>query len=235
MKSPATIRHGWKAAIAVVVITLLATLAWGLPVRQWIVLLAEQARDMGVTGVALFFVVYVLAVVAMLPGSLFTLAAGFAYGPIGGLLIVSPASVLGATLTFLLSRTALREWIQGRVAEFPKARALDRAIGKDSFRLILLLRLSPLIPFNVLNYTLGLTDASLGRYVAASFVGMLPGTWMYVYLGSLATTAAGLTEVSSGGTLRLTLTIAGLLAAVLVVLLVARAASRALNEELKNL
>lgn len=235
MKRATVTRHGWKAAIAVVVVTLLVALAWRLPVRQWIVALADQVRGMGVWGVALFFMVYVLAVVALLPGSVFTLAAGFAYGPVGALLLVSPASVVGATLAFLLSRSTLRGWIQEQVAQYPKARALDRAIGKDSFRLILLLRLSPLIPFNVLNYALGLTDATVGRYILASFLGMLPGTWMYVYLGSLATTAAGLTEAArNGGTQRLVLTIAGRVAAVLVVVLVTRSARRALDEELKN-
>lgn len=235
MKRATVTRHGWKAAIAVVVVTLLLALAWRLPVRQWIVTLADQIRGMGATGVALFIVVYVLAVVALLPGSWFTLAAGFAYGPVGGLFVASPASVLGATLAFFLSRTTLRDWIQKQVTRSPKVRALDRAIGKDSFRLVLLLRLSPLIPFNILNYALGLTDATVGRYVVASFIGMLPGTWMYVYLGSLATTAAGLTDASrGGGWQRLVLTIAGRLAAVLVVLLVTRSARRALNEELKK-
>ena len=217
------------------VVGLLIALAWRLPVRQWIVVLADQVRGMGATGVALFFVVYVLAVVALLPGSVFTLAAGFAYGPVGGLLLVSPASVVGATLAFLLSRTTFRGWIARRIARFPKARALDRAIGKDSFKLIFLLRLAPLIPFNLLNYALGLTQARLGHYVVASFIGMLPGTWMYVYLGSLATTASDLTDASrDGGTERLVLTIAGRAAAVIAVLLVTRSARRALNEELKT-
>lgn len=226
--------HGLKAAIVVAVVILVAALAWRLPVNRWIVFLADQVRGMGATGVALFIVVYVLAVVAMLPASLFTLAAGFAYGPVGGLLVVSPASVLGATTAFLLSRTMLRDWIRKQTARFPKARALDKAIGKNSFKLILLLRLSPLIPFNVLNYALGLSDAHLGRYVVASFIGMLPGTWMYVYLGSLATTAAGLTDASSGGGRQRLVTVAGRLAAVIVVVLVTRSARQALDEELKR-
>ena len=227
--------HGLKAAIVVAVVALVVALAWRLPVNRWIVFLADQVRGMGATGVVLFMVVYVLAVVAVLPGSLFTLAAGFAYGPVGGLLVASPASVLGATMAFLLSRTMLRDWIQKQTARFPKARALDKAIGKNSFRLILLLRLSPLIPFNVLNYALGLSDAHLGRYIVASFIGMLPATWMYVYLGSLATTAAGLTDASHGGGWgRLVLTVAGRLAAVIVVVLVTRSARQALNDELKR-
>jgi len=227
---------GLKSAIIVAVVTLVVILVWRLPVSHWIVSLADQLRGMGAAGVALFIAVYVIAEVALLPGSLFTLAAGFAYGPVGGLLVASPASVLAATVAFLLGRTVLRDWIRTRIARYPKARALDKAIGTNSFKLILLLRLSPVIPFNILNYALGLSDAKVGRYVVASFIGMLPGTWMYVYLGSLATTAAGLTDASrGGGPQRLALTLAGLAATVIVVVLVTRSAQRALEEELTKI
>lgn len=225
--------RGLKAAAIVAVVTLVVVLGWQLPVSHWIVSLADRVRGMGATGVALFIAVYVIAEVALLPGSLFTLAAGFAYGPVGGLLVASPASVLAATVAFLLGRTVLRDWIKKKIAQSPKARALDTAIARNSFKLILLLRLSPVIPFNILNYALGLSDAQVGRYVVASFIGMLPGTWMYVYLGSLATTAAGLTDASRGDEpQRLALTLAGLAATVIVVVLVTRAAQRALDEEL---
>lgn len=227
--------RGLKAVVIVAVVTLVVVLAWRLPVSHWIVSLADRVRGMGAVGVALFIAVYVLAEVALLPGSLFTLAAGFAYGPVGGLLVASPASVVAATVAFLLGRTVLRDWIKKKIAQSPRARALDTAIGRNSFRLILLLRLSPVIPFNILNYALGLSDAKVGRYVIASFIGMLPGTWMYVYLGSLATTAARLTDASrGGGPQRLALTLAGLAATVIVVVLVTRSAQRALEEELKK-
>lgn len=197
--------------------------------------LAERIRGAGAAGVLLFIAVYVVAEVALVPGSLLTMAAGFAYGPIAGLLVASPASVLAATTAFLLGRTVLRGWTQKKIARSPKMRALDRAIGRNSFKLILLLRLSPLIPFNLLNYVLGLSDVPLGRYMAASFIGMLPGAWLYVYLGSLATTAAELTHASrEGGVQRIVLTAAGLVATVLAIVFVTRAAKRALVEELNR-
>jgi uncharacterized membrane protein YdjX (TVP38/TMEM64 family) len=187
------------------------------------------------TGVFIFVAVYVAAAIALVPGSLLTMAAGFAYGPIHGLLVASPASVLAATIAFVLGRTALRGWVQRKMSGSPTTRAIDRAIGHNSFKLILLLRLSPVVPFNVLNYVLGVSDVPLGAYVLASFVGMLPGTWLYVYLGSLATTAAGLTEASRGGSpARLALTIAGLTATVVAVLFITKAARRMLDEELKR-
>jgi uncharacterized membrane protein YdjX (TVP38/TMEM64 family) len=172
--------------------------------------------------------------VALVPGSLLTMVAGFAYGPITGLLVALPASVLAATTTFLLGRTVLRGWIERQIAQSARARALDRAIERNTFKLILLLRLSPVIPFNVINYALGLSKAHLGRYIAASFFGMLPGTWLYAYLGSLATTAGELSDAShGGGRERLVLTIGGLAATIVAVAFVTRAARRALEQELR--
>lgn len=224
-----------KLATIVAALALLLALGWLLPVAEWTIALADRVRGAGAAGVVLFIAAYVAATVALLPGSVLTLAAGFAYGPIGGLLVASPASVLAATAAFLLGRTAARGWVQRTIAGAPRTRALSRAIGKDSFRLILLLRLSPVVPFNVLNYALGVSEASLSRYVVASFIGMLPGTWLYVYLGSLATTAAELTDASRGGGAgRLALTVAGLVATVLAVVLVTRSARHALERELKT-
>lgn len=214
-------------------LALLLALGWLLPLGNWIVALAERVRGAGTAGVLLFMVAYVIATVALLPGSALTLAAGFAYGPIGGLLVASPASVLAATAAFLLGRTALRGWVQRTITGTPRIRALSGAIGKDSFRLILLLRLSPVFPFNMLNYALGVSEASLSRYVVASFIGMLPGTWLYVYLGSLATTAADLTEAGQGASAgKLALTVAGLAATLLAVVLITRSARQALDREL---
>jgi uncharacterized membrane protein YdjX (TVP38/TMEM64 family) len=227
-------RYG-RVAGAVVGLVLVVTLAWFLPVTEWTIALAERLRGAGAIGVLIFVAVYVAAEVALVPGSLLTMAAGFAYGPIGGLLVASPASVLAATTAFVLGRTALRGLFRKKIAASPKTRALDRAIGHNSFKLILLLRLSPVIPFNLLNYILGVSDVAVGRYIIASFVGMLPGTWLYVYLGSLATTAAGLTHAEAArGPARLALTIAGLIATVLAVLFITRTARRMLDEELKR-
>ena len=99
-------------------------------------------------------------------------------------------SVAAATLAFVLGRTVARGWIARRIAGSPRFAAVDEAIGENGFRIVLLLRLSPLFPFNLLNYALGLTRLSLRDYVVASALGMLPGTILYVYLGSLVTSAS---------------------------------------------
>ena len=206
-----------------------------LPVGEWATSLAEGARGAGGAGVALFFAAYVIATVVLLPGSLLTLAAGFAYGPVWGLAIASPASVAGATCAFMLGRTVLRDWAARRVGASPRARAIDAAVEREGFKLVLLLRLSPLIPFNLLNYALSLTRVRPAAYVLASFLGMLPVTALYVYLGSLAPAAAELSSASrSGSGTRTTLYVVGLLATVAVAVIVTRTARRALDVELQR-
>ncbi|MCA1676614.1 MAG: TVP38/TMEM64 family protein, partial [Actinobacteria bacterium] len=201
----------------------------------WTISLAEYARDTGPAGVAVFFAAYVLSTVALLPGSILTLAAGFAYGPVWGLALASPASVTGATCAFLLGRDVLRGWAQRQVDRSPRVRAIDAAVEREGFKLVLLLRLSPLFPFNVLNYALSLTRVTLGRYVLASAIGMLPGTALYVYLGSLAPAAAELSASTRGGSAtRTALYVVGLLATVMVVVIATRAARRALHAELQG-
>lgn len=209
-----------------------AVLAWWLPFGSWAVARAEWLRAQGAMGMALFIVGYVVAELLLVPGSLLTLAAGFAYGPVVGMFVAVPASVLAATVSFLVARTVLREWIRVRVQQHPGLRALDTAVGRNSFVLILLLRLSPAVPFNLLNYALGLSNAKIGRYVMASLVGMLPGTWLYVYLGAVATSALELTSVATADAPQRAVMIAvGGAATVAAFLLLARATRRALAEQ----
>lgn len=226
----------WPRRLALgAVLAAFVTAVLFLPVAAWTVQLAGMASDTGALGVAVFFVAYVLSTVALLPGSLLTLAAGFAYGPVWGLAITSPASVAGATAAFIMGRTLLRGWAERKVGGSPRVRAIDAAIEREGFKLVLLLRLSPVFPFNVLNYALSLTRVGLGTYVLASAIGMLPGTALYVYLGSLAPAAAELSSATGGGgAWRMALYAAGLAATVAVVVIGTRAARRALDAELEG-
>ena len=210
-----------------------AAAIWLLPVSAWTVALAERARGTGATGVAIFVAAYIVGTILLVPGSILTLALGFAYGPVWGLVIASPASVAAATAAFLLGRTVLRGWAERRIGNSPRVRALDAAVQRRGFMLVLLLRLSPLIPFDVLNYALSLSGVSLRTFVVASFIGMLPGTALYVYLGSLAPAAAELSSAARhGGTTRTVFYAVGLAATVAVAVIAARTAKHALDEEL---
>src|SRR5215469_16773162 len=167
----------------------------------------------------------------VLPGSLITLAAGSLFGVVVGTAVVSAASVTGASLAFWLGRTLARGLIERRLADNPRFRALDQAVAAGGFKIVLLTRLSPLFPFTLLNYAFGLTKVRFRDYVLASWVGIVPGTVMYVYLGStvsaLADIAAGNVE---GGPARLVLFFVGLAATVAVTIYVTRLARRALRQ-----
>ncbi|MEB2343530.1 MAG: TVP38/TMEM64 family protein [Deltaproteobacteria bacterium] len=192
---------------------------------------AFQARveGLGAWGPLVFMAGYVLAVLAFVPGSLLTLAGGAVFGLARGTAYVFVAALIGATLAFLVARHLARPWVERRIAADPRFAAIDRAIAAQGGRIVFLLRLSPLLPFNLLNYALGLTRVRLRDYLLAS-AGMLPGTLLYVYSGSLAgelARAAGGTRSRSPA--EWALLALGLVATVAATHLVARLARQALR------
>ncbi|MCY7308958.1 MAG: TVP38/TMEM64 family protein [Rhodoferax sp.] len=162
-----------------------AIAAWFLlPVQDWIEWFTDAIHDLGAWGVAAFVLVYVLATVLMIPPSVFTVAAGVAFGLVGVPLVVLSAT-LGASLAFLIARYGAREWFKRYVQKYPLAKAIREAVNDEGWKIVAMLRLSPVIPFNVQNYFFGTTEISFWRYVLATSLGMIPGTALYVYLGSL--------------------------------------------------
>ena len=139
-----------------------------------------------------FIVLYILATVLFLPGSILTLGAGLLFGLVLGFVYVSIASTLGATAAFLTGRYLARDWVARKIEGNTTFRAIDDAVAEGGWRIVGLTRLSPIFPFNMLNYAFGLTQVSLRDYFFASWIGMMPGTVMYVYLGSLAGSLAAL-------------------------------------------
>ena len=183
---------------------------------------------------AAFVALYAAACVLFIPGSLLTLGAGAVFGLARGTAYVSAASVLGATASFLLGRTLARDWVSRRAEADPRFRAVDEAVGREGWKIVGLLRLSPLFPFNLLNYALGLTRVTLRDFVLASWLGMLPGTVMYVYIGSLA---GDLARLGSGGRSRTpaewALYAGGLAATAAVTVFVTRIAREALDKNVR--
>jgi uncharacterized membrane protein YdjX (TVP38/TMEM64 family) len=169
--------------------------------------------------------------VAFVPGSILTLAAGAIFGLVWGAIYVFVAATLGASLAFLVSRHLARAAIEKKIAGNARFAAIDRAVGAQGRKLVFLLRLSPIFPFNLLNYALGLTKVSFTDYAVAS-VGMIPGTILYVYYGKLAGDVAALAggaAVQKGAGYYAVLVL-GLLATVVVTTLVTRTAQKALKE-----
>jgi uncharacterized membrane protein YdjX (TVP38/TMEM64 family) len=174
-----------------------------------------------------------VATVAFIPGSLLTLAAGAIFGLAKGTLYTFLGATLGATAAFLVARYLARGAIEKKIAGNPRFAAIDRAVGREGFKIVALLRLSPVFPFNLLNYSLGLTRVKLLHYATAS-IAMLPGTLLYVYYGKAAGSLAALAggAETRKGTESWILLGVGLLATIGVTAYVTRLAGRALKSEL---
>ncbi|MFN8628406.1 MAG: TVP38/TMEM64 family protein [Candidatus Binatia bacterium] len=223
-------RHARRLLVATAVLCALVVVTKGLRVPEYLLVLVGWVRNAGWVGVGVFMLVYVAATVGFIPGTILTLGAGFAYGVVAGTAIVWIAANVGAVLAFVLGRTLARNWVAARIATNPRFAAIDRAVGREGLKIVFLVRLSPVFPFNLLNYAFGLTRVSLRDYLLGSLVGMLPGTILYVYLGSLitnlSTVAAG---HQTGGRARQIVYFAGLVATVLVTVYVTKLSRRALS------
>lgn len=190
-------------------------------------------KDLGPVGILAYVVIYNLATLLFIPGSLLTLGGGALYGMFWGSIYVVIAATLGATIAFLIGRYYTRAWVAQQLQGHPKFQAIDQAVAKDGLKIVFLTRLSPLFPFNLLNYAFGITCVSLKDYVIGS-MGMIPGSVMYVYLGSLVGDIAllGVTqEMNAQAQLaRWLVKIAGFFATVTVSFYIARIAKKALNQ-----
>jgi len=218
----------WRPVVFVVALAALAVLAYVLPVGRWLEAFLDWTESLGVWGPLVLGVVYIAACVLLVPGTILTLGAGAIFGVALGTITVSLASTLGATAAFLVGRFLARDWVAGKVLARPRFAAIDEAVGTQGFKIVLLTRLSPIFPFAWLNYGYGLTDVPLWKYFFASWVGMFPGTVMFVYIGSLLGLAAGGARERTTG--EWVLYGVGLAATVAVAVLVTRVARKALAE-----
>jgi uncharacterized membrane protein YdjX (TVP38/TMEM64 family) len=187
-------------------------------------------KDLGPAGMGVFALLYVVACVFFIPGSLLTMGAGTIYGVVTGSILVSISSVLGATAAFLVGRYFARGLIAKKIEGNARFSAIDNAVAAEGWKIVGLTRLSPIFSFNLLNYAYGLTRVSLKEYVLASWIGMMPGTVMYVYIGSLAGDLASLgseTAVAPSGA-QWAINVVAFLATVLVTVYVTKIAKQAL-------
>jgi uncharacterized membrane protein YdjX (TVP38/TMEM64 family) len=194
-----------------------------LPVQDWLHDFQARVGRLGPWGGVLYSLVYVACALLFVPGSLLTIGAGVVFGVLWGTVIVSAASTATAALAFLIARHLARGTVERMAGRHPKFQAIDRAIAEKGWRVVVLLRLSPAVPFNVSNYLYGLTAVPFGPYVLASWAAMLPATVLYVWLG-----AAGRAAARDHGRTpwEWALLGAGLLATVIVTVVLARAARR---------
>ena len=220
-----------KVTLLALLVAALLVVSRYLPVAEWVRFFLEWIRGLGIYGPIALGLAYVAACVLFVPGFLLTLGAGALFGVVTGTITVSIASTCGAAAAFLIGRYFARDAVSDRVARYPAFEAIDGAVAKEGWKIVGLVRLSPIFPFNVVNYAFGLTRVSLRDYVLASWAGMLPGTVLYVYIGSLIGDIAAL---GSGTRARTPLEWAfyafGLVATIAVTVYVTRVARRALAD-----
>lgn len=196
------------------------------PIGEWIQAGAHRAEGLGAAGILVFAALYAVATVFAVPGAALTLIAGGAFGFGPGALAVWLGATTGLALAFLAARRLARDRVARWLAAKPSFGAVDRAVAREGWKIVLLTRLTPIFPFTVLNYAYGLTGVGFFAYLLASAGGILPGTLFYLYLGSsVAQTVSGQVE-----RFELLLRVGGLAAFVLVTILITRIARKALRE-----
>ncbi|OCQ94830.1 SNARE associated Golgi family protein [Nostoc sp. MBR 210] len=198
--------------------------------------LVAQVKSLGIWGVVAYISIYNLATLLFIPGSVLTLKAGCLFGLFWGSVYVLIAAIIGAVLAFLIGRYFSRNWVSRQIEQHPKLKAIDVAVAKEGWKIVLLTRLCPLFPFNLLNYFFGVTQVSLKDYVLGSF-GILPGTVLYVYIGTLAgnlamTNISNQTLTPAAQTYQLIMQIIGLIATVAVTIYITKIAQKALSQSM---
>jgi uncharacterized membrane protein YdjX (TVP38/TMEM64 family) len=181
----------------------------------------------GIGGMVLFALASGVSVVFFFPGSVFMTAAGAAFGLSRGFLTAQAGATLGAGLAFLVSRYVARRRVEGWVSSHPAFAAVDEAIGSEGFKVVLLTRCCPLFPYVFQNYAFGLTRVSFGQYALGSFLGLLPVTFVFAYLGSLGRSGVAVAS-GNASTLELVFRVLGLLATIAVSVYLTRLSRRAL-------
>ena len=220
-------RSKYRAAFwaATVILLIGIMIAWfTLPVKDWVQAFDDWILAQGPWGVVLFGLVYVLVVIVLAPAEVMSIAAGFIFGA-WGLALVVVCATIGASLAFLIARYFLRERVQALARRRPLFAAVDKAVESEGWKIVILLRLNPLVPFGLQNYAFGATNIGFWPYAIATFFGIMPGAGLYVYLGSLGRAAAG-----TGGIPKLVILAAGLVATAVLFFVVGRKAKARLQD-----
>ena len=208
------------------VVLLLVGAGFVLPIRDWVQSFTDWVQKLGPIGFVAFAVAYVIAVVLILPTWILTVSAGVAFG-LWGIPLVVVSATLGAALAFLIARSALRERVRTWAQEKPLLQALDKATSVEGWKVVGLLRLSPAVPFTLQNYAFGATDIPLWHFVIPTFFGIMPGTALYVYIGTLGRAAANSENLKTS---QIALFSIGLLATVIVIAVITKKAKLMLGQ-----
>ncbi|MEJ2111065.1 MAG: TVP38/TMEM64 family protein [Acidobacteriota bacterium] len=226
-----------KGVLVLAALLFLIIVAHRFDLKQLLQVTLEWIESAGPGGMIVFFLLYVIATVFMVPGTILTLGAGVIFGVVKGSILVSLSSTTGAMMAFIVGRYILRGKIAAKIESKATFRSMDAAVGRQGWKIVGLARLSPVFPFNVMNYAFSLTSIRLKDYALASWIGMIPGTILYVYIGSLAGSIAklGTHRPEHGRTpAEWTFYIVGLMATAAVTIILTRIAKRSLKQQMQS-
>ncbi|ASJ76549.1 TVP38/TMEM64 family protein [Granulosicoccus antarcticus] len=220
---------GWKIVFALVLLGLVLFLWLQLPMAEWIAQFRLWILGLGMLGIVAFVLLYVLVTALLGPASALTLSAGLAYGAWGFPLVIISAT-LAACVAFLLGRYVAHERVNQWIARDARLSALNTVISLQGWRVVGLLRLSPILPYGVQNYLFSVTSIRFVPFTLATMIGIMPATALYVYIGSLGQ-AVG---TSGTGGLQWVLVLGGLLATIAVAWFVGRQAQVVLAQQVEE-
>jgi uncharacterized membrane protein YdjX (TVP38/TMEM64 family) len=215
-----------KVALGLLLLVAMIALVKTLPTDEWLAAVQAWVQGLGVTGWVIYALVYAVCCIFFIPATVLTLGAGAIFGLAKGTGIVVIGATLGATLSFLLARGVFRQRVEKMTSGNTKFRALDRAIGHEGAKIVFLIRLAPIFPFTYINYAFGLTGVRTLPYTVSTMLGIIPGTFAFVYLGHSAAQAAG----GVADQTRLVINIVGAVVAVIATIFVARVATKAIKK-----
>ena len=221
-----------RLILALIGAGLIAALIVFVPVKDIATDVLVWSQSLGFMGYVVFAAVYALFTVLFIPGFILTVGAGAVFGLIPGFLAVSIGSTVGATLAFVLGRFFARDMVAKKIEGNKRFAAIDSAVGREGSKIVFLTRMSPVFPFNLINYAYGLTKIPLWKYALASWIGMMPGTLLYVYVGALAgTVAKAASDAPEAGGFETAMKVLGFVATLVVTIYVTKIAKKALEQE----
>lgn len=212
----------FKIALVVIALAAIVVAFRLLPVAQWLTAFRTWVSGLGFAGYVLYALVYAACVVLFIPASILTLGAGATFGVIRGTIVVVIGATLGATLAFIVARTIARKRVEAMAANDRRFRALDRAITSEGAKIVLLVRLAVVFPFTYSNYVFGLTGVRVMPYALATFIGIIPGSIAFVYIGAAAAAA-------TAGTVKIVVYVVGAVVALIASAFVGRVAVKAIH------
>ena len=215
---------------------ILVLLAYYVELEQALTSLLQWVDSLGTLGAIAFVAIYIIATTICIPGSIMALAGGALFGKLMGTILVFVSGFLGACCAFGLGRYLLSDWVKKQLEKNSYLKAVNRLVVTEGWKIACLLHLSPIVPFNLLNYVLGTSEITYPNFLLATSVGILPGVILYVFLGS---TIGDLTMVmmgksdSANSTIQWVISAIGILATVALTIYLAKIARQHITNKLQ--